>query len=469
MIPFVQERAVAPPFTCGRTDRFAAAAQAGCQGGRCVWTHDFAPARNSALRDIASRVVIGVPNEATPNTNELRLAAATSLVDMPTRVTCPRGEGRVDLRQRQPGQCRLVPERLPELTECPGVQRGPLGLAKPYPCADPRQPFDGDPASGAFSHGHDVLADLVVQVGCEAGILASIIPQQSPRGGRVFGLQARPHTLLPGSVPIQSAARDSIAVAGCGDVHDPQIHADKSVDRWFVPHLRGVDNGMQQPLAVLMDQVGLADGSASQQSQMFGLAQESQVANSTGHGPNRHGRFAAGRWYLPGEASSVEGLSGFSAERDGFRCDLPAAIRTGWPVSPGSHVRPQRGVGSHGLADNQNRQLRGQPEPSPQFQVEPFLDFEPVGHVSRVHLGGQPGGRVVASGQRRLQRRRLIRRRQQPQPDRLLHADQRIVGHRQNGEHLTGMSASDVMSAMWKATPTRPGRDRSGFGRLAST
>ncbi|WP_216824318.1 hypothetical protein, partial [Lentzea albidocapillata] len=46
--------------------RLAAAVLAGCQDGRCVWAHDFAPAHDTASRDVVCRVVVGVPNEVTP-------------------------------------------------------------------------------------------------------------------------------------------------------------------------------------------------------------------------------------------------------------------------------------------------------------------------------------------------------------------------------------------------------------------
>jgi hypothetical protein len=80
--------------------RLAVAALAGCQGGRCVWTHHFAPAFDTAGCDVDRCVV------------------------------CEKGA---------------------ELAESPGAQRGPLRLTKPYPPADPSQLFDGDAAFGAFS------------------------------------------------------------------------------------------------------------------------------------------------------------------------------------------------------------------------------------------------------------------------------------------------------------------------------
>ena len=124
--------------------RLAAAALTGCQGGRCVRTHDFVPALNTAGRDVERCIVIGVPNEATPATFECRLGAAVSFIDRAACAAHLRRVGRVDFDERHPGLLGLIGQKRPELGERPRMQRGPLGLAKPYPLTDPRQFFDGD-------------------------------------------------------------------------------------------------------------------------------------------------------------------------------------------------------------------------------------------------------------------------------------------------------------------------------------
>ena len=165
------------------TDRLAAAALAGRQGGRCVWTHDFAPALHTAGCDVDRCVVVGVPNEATPNTFKNRLAAAVFLVDPAARAAHLRRVGGIDFNESHPGLFGFVGQKRAELGERPRVQRGPLGLAKPYPVTDPRQLFDGDAASGAFSLGHDAFGDLVVDVCGEARLRAALLLQQPARRG----------------------------------------------------------------------------------------------------------------------------------------------------------------------------------------------------------------------------------------------------------------------------------------------
>jgi hypothetical protein len=197
-------------------NRLAAAALTGCQGGRCVRAHDFAPAFDTAGCDVDRCIVVGVPNEATPATFEHRLAAAIPLVDPPTRAAHLRCIGRVDFDERNPSASGLIRQERPELSERPRVHRGPLALAKPYPFADSRQFFDGDTAFGAFSLCHDALGDLVINVGGETGFFPTSFLEQSPRRPRLLGLQPFPQTRLSFAVGIQAGTGRLLAGAGGG-------------------------------------------------------------------------------------------------------------------------------------------------------------------------------------------------------------------------------------------------------------
>jgi hypothetical protein len=128
---------------------------AGCNDNRCV--------------------VVGVPNEATPTTFKCRLGAAVSFVDQPALIAGLAAVGRVDLDERHPAGLSLIAQERAELSERPRMQRGPLGLAKPYPRTDPRQLFDGDTAPGALRLGHDAFGDLMIDVGREAGLFTGFV------------------------------------------------------------------------------------------------------------------------------------------------------------------------------------------------------------------------------------------------------------------------------------------------------
>jgi hypothetical protein len=254
MSPFRKERACALSFAVGGAIRLAAAALTGCQGGRCVWTHDFAPAFDTADCDVDRCVVVGVPNEATLATFKFALRASVSFVDMPAPATSLRGVGRVDLDERYSGDPGLISQESAELGEGPGMQHGPLGLKKPYPVANAAQLFDGDAAPGAFSLGHDAFADLVIDVRGEPGFLTAPLAQQASRGPSSLCLQPLPEACLSFPVAVQPGSGRAIAIARRCDVDDPQIDANKSIDRvghWRFGHL---DGGVQEPFPVAADQ-----------------------------------------------------------------------------------------------------------------------------------------------------------------------------------------------------------------------
>src|ERR1700719_4581164 len=62
--------------------------------------------------------------------------------------------GRVHLDECHSGLLGLIGDERADLGECPRMQRGPLGLTKPYPRTDPRELFEGDAAFGALRLGH---------------------------------------------------------------------------------------------------------------------------------------------------------------------------------------------------------------------------------------------------------------------------------------------------------------------------
>lgn len=250
MDPSLEERAWCPNPPFRGADRLAAAVLTGCQGGRCVRTHYFSPAHDTALGDVVRRVVVGVPNEAAPATDERRLRAPVLLVDPRAAVALLRGVRGVDLHDHHPGLPGFVGEEPAELGERLGAQRGPLGLAKPYPVADSRQLLVGDPASGAFSLGHDALGDPVVDVGGEPGLLAAAFLEQPPRGGGLLGLQTLSEALLPCAVAVQVRSGHPVTV-GCGRcVDDSRVDPEESVHGVLPRCFGAVGDGVRRPRPV---------------------------------------------------------------------------------------------------------------------------------------------------------------------------------------------------------------------------
>ena len=116
--------------------------------------------------------VSGVPAD------EPGLARPVTSVDMATDGAALAGVGRIHLDHRHTRAGCFVGEELPQLGESPAGVGGALGLAD---LTDAGQLFDRDPASGAFSLGHDPLRNLVVHIRGEAGLLARALAQQTFR------------------------------------------------------------------------------------------------------------------------------------------------------------------------------------------------------------------------------------------------------------------------------------------------
>jgi hypothetical protein len=114
----------------------------------------------------------------------------------------------------------LIAQKPAKFVERPPMQRGPLGLAKPYPLADSTQLLDGNTPSGAFGLGHDALADPMVDVGSEPPLLAATLSQQSSRRSGPLGLQSLLKRLLSSAVAIKSRGRYSITIAGGRDIDE---------------------------------------------------------------------------------------------------------------------------------------------------------------------------------------------------------------------------------------------------------
>src|SRR5262249_7162024 len=118
------------------------------------------------------------------------------------------------------GSACFVDDEVCELGEGPGVECDPLGLAEPYPFTDPRQLFEGDAVSGAFSLGHDRLGDAVVDVLGPPRFLTALLGQQPFGGLGALLLQLGPQRELPLAVAVQFASGGPVTGGGGGDVDD---------------------------------------------------------------------------------------------------------------------------------------------------------------------------------------------------------------------------------------------------------
>ena len=127
---------------------------------------DGSPAANIDRREVVCK-----PRVPTDHTAKECLRGTIGLIGVPAGGALPRGVAWVDEDYRYSGPFGLVQDLLGQVMKRPAVQRGPLGLPKPYPFADAPEVFQGNAAPGALSLSHDALADAVVDVACKAMFL----------------------------------------------------------------------------------------------------------------------------------------------------------------------------------------------------------------------------------------------------------------------------------------------------------
>lgn len=336
-----------PPPDSRSANRLAAAVLAGCQDGRCVRTHGFAPARNPSLSDVACRIVVGVPNEVTPHTDKQRLGAPVFLVHVAT--SRPRARlgrvGRIDLHERDTRTPGLVFKVLAKLPERPRVHCGPLGLAKPYPSTDPRQPLDSDTAFGAFSLGHNAFADLMVQVSDESRLTAaSFLEKASGRRG-FLRLQPFAHPKLPVAVPVEASSGGAVTVARGGDIDDSKVHTQKAVHRHLARRLRLIDDGVQQQVSVTENQIGLTDLRRCQPGKIHGTAQKPHVAHASSDRPDGHRAAPARGMQLPRKTPRVKRLRCVVTESDRVGLDLATSDTTWSTIVARPYLGMEGGIG----------------------------------------------------------------------------------------------------------------------------
>ncbi len=381
-------------------NRLAAAAPTGCRSWRCVWTHDFAPAHNTAKRDVASRIVVGMLNEAASTTGELCLRAPVLLVNKPTRRAGLRSVGGVHLNERNASEFRLVRQKLSKLMKRPGMHHDPLGLAEPYPLADAGELLHGDATTGALSHSHNALRDDMIDIRHEESFLPPTPVKQASGGGRSFFLQTLAQVHLPATIGQEIAPALSDAIARGGDVDDPQVYAKES-GRRPIRLVLEFYAGEQKPLAVPKNQISLADLVSAYQGQLTGAAGNPQTFDSADGRPNRDRRGGSGFRDLPGQASSIEWL--------------PASCSPSMLGSAAARVR----IGD--FSDDADGRLGRQAKFGSDLRVEQPVRVVFAEDLALEHASRQPVGCGITGLQSRRQCNDLALRRQQPDLYRQLH------------------------------------------------
>jgi hypothetical protein len=97
---------------------------------------------------------------------------------------------RIHEDDRDPGLSSLVDNELPQLSEPPVVQSGPLAAPGLYPVADAPEIFQCNAATEPLRLGHHALGDPVVDIPLVSPLPSGDLPEFAPRRPRAPPLKA---------------------------------------------------------------------------------------------------------------------------------------------------------------------------------------------------------------------------------------------------------------------------------------
>ena len=110
------------------------------------------------------------------------------------------------------------------------MQRSSLRFASPYPRADAREFFQGNPAPGAFSLLYDAFADAVVHVGSEATLLARQFLEATLGRFGAFLLQALAQAMMAMADIVDVLGRVYLAIGIGGNIDHAKIDTEEAVN-----------------------------------------------------------------------------------------------------------------------------------------------------------------------------------------------------------------------------------------------
>ena len=207
--------------------------------------------------DVHRADMIGVIGESARCANKLRLASATAFIDDTARETCARSIAWINGNNLNTGNPALVFDKRPKLIKSPSAVHRSLASLNRCPLADALQILDGNPASGVFGLCYDTLADGVVHVGTETGLLARETLEMALGRLGADGLQGSAELVLPLAGGFNNCSTMPPTVGIDGKVSDSEIHA-QPVGRFNGSAVGDFDGNVEEELSVAVDEIGLA-------------------------------------------------------------------------------------------------------------------------------------------------------------------------------------------------------------------
>ena len=168
------------------------------------------------------------------------------------------GISRIDLDQRDTGALRLVGQELLELVKRPVCMScSLLAPSSRRPLANAGQVLHGDCPIRVLRFLHEMLADRVVHITLETGLLARNLAQLAFGRFRALALQVAAAVRVDTAVALYPVARIALAVRVGGDVDDAQVNTEHII-HLSKRRLLDIASDGQVELAAMIDQVALA-------------------------------------------------------------------------------------------------------------------------------------------------------------------------------------------------------------------
>src|SRR6516165_7379869 len=301
----------------------------------------------AALPDMLGSVDIGMRFPSARATPKLGLITSVALLTVATLRARPAGVARIDQLHQDSCQCRLISDHLAQLREPPRMQNPSLAVPNFYPCADSFQVLHTDSAPGAFSRGHDLLANTVVHMASETRLSARQL-LQSPFGRTgLLGLQSSPQLPVPPAHILHLRATVAASIRIARQVRYPQIHSQILIHSLWFRHIR-VRGGCQVESLAAVDQVALT---------LLPLQQGALPVPAL-------------KWHPPPASHSPQrDRLGFQIPTQDARIVRKSAIGSERPL--GALVER---AGIHHLGDPPHGHLSGQTKPLPNLVVDQLME-----------------------------------------------------------------------------------------------
>lgn len=168
----------------------------------------------------------------------------------------PAGIAWIHQNQQNTGEHGLVLNEQQQLRKCPRVQNRTLLSPGLDPFANTGQVFHGQPATGAFSFGNDLLTDNMIGMRDEPSLTSREDLEFALTGPTPVLLKLRPQAPLPVSYALNLGAGSNLSIGVGSNVCDAEVNSEE-IGWFYWSTLRQINRAVQIEFSLAIDQVRL--------------------------------------------------------------------------------------------------------------------------------------------------------------------------------------------------------------------